>query len=262
MRAFDPIQVEVWRHLLAAIAEEMGVTLERTAYSPNIKERLDHSCALFDAQGRLLAQAAHIPVHLGAMPLMIQTLRHRLRWRPGDMWLCNDPRCGGTHLPDLTLIAPVYDSAGRPVSAPKGDPERAVTRSLRRRLLGFVASRAHHADIGGLSPGSLPLSTELFHEGIILPPVRLVANGKTQEETLALVCANSRTPAERRGDLAAQIAANEIGARRLQTMVRNYGATEFRRRSAENIAYAAEAIRQALTRLTPGVYEAMDLLDD
>ena len=108
MRKFDPVQVEVWRHLLAAVAEEMGVTLERAAYSPNIKERLDHSCALFDAEGRLLAQAAHIPVHLGAMPLMIQALRDRLDWQPGRMWLCNDPRLGGTHLPDITLVAPVY----------------------------------------------------------------------------------------------------------------------------------------------------------
>src|SRR5579884_2886503 len=112
-QTFDPVQVEVWRHLLSAVAEEMGATLERTAYSPNIKERLDHSCALFDARGRLLAQAAHIPVHLGAMPLMLQTLRARLEWKPGTMWLCNDPRAGGTHLPDLTLVAPVY-SAGVP----------------------------------------------------------------------------------------------------------------------------------------------------
>ena len=245
--AFDPIQVEVWRHLLAAIAEEMGVTLERTAYSPNIKERLDHSCALFDAQGRLLAQAAHIPVHLGAMPLMLETLRDVLEWTPGVMWLCNDPRYGGTHLPDLTLVAPVF----------------APGRQSRRRgaLLGFVASRAHHADVGGLSPGSLPLSTEIFHEGLIVSPVRLVARGEVREDVLNLVCANSRTPAERRGDLAAQIAANQTGIERFQALVARYGRAEFRRRTGENIAYAAQAIRHTLASLPPGDYTATDVLD-
>src|SRR5690242_14851297 len=181
----------------------MGAALERTAYSPNIKERLDHSCAIFDRGGRLLAQAAHIPVHLGAMPLMLQALRPLIRWRPGVMWLCNDPRIGGTHLPDLTLVAPVYGiTAGLQVfrysgiqdpaasstpeplntSAAGAIPEyqgrRPIPEHLNTRLLGFVASRAHHADIGGLSPGSLPLSTELFHEGLILSPVRLVERGK------------------------------------------------------------------------------------
>ncbi|HLK58907.1 MAG TPA: hydantoinase B/oxoprolinase family protein [Chthonomonadaceae bacterium] len=239
--AFDPIQVEVWRHLLAAVAEEMGASLERTAYSPNIKERLDHSCALFDAQGQLLAQAAHIPVHLGAMPLMMQALLPRVEWRPGVMWLCNDPRVGGTHLPDLTLVAPVH--AGR-------------------TLLGFVASRAHHADIGGLSPGSLPLSTELFHEGLILSPVRLVERGQIREDVLDLVCANSRTPNERRGDLAAQVAANETGIRRFQDLVERYGLPEFRKRTRENIAYAAEAVRQVLRSLPAGQSMATDYLDD
>ncbi|HXG24465.1 MAG TPA: hydantoinase B/oxoprolinase family protein, partial [Chthonomonadales bacterium] len=171
---FDPIRVVVWCHLLASIAEEMGATLERTGYSPNIKERRDYSCALFDAEGRLLAQAAHIPVHLGAMPLMMERLRHAVTWSPGTMWLCNDPVRGGTHLPDLTLVAPVYDvgySAG--VSA---------QHSPRTILLGFVANRAHHADIGGLAPGSLSLSTELFHEGLIIPPVRLVVRNRLQPD--------------------------------------------------------------------------------
>jgi N-methylhydantoinase B len=283
-RAFDPVQVEVWRHLLASVAEEMGATLERTAYSPNIKERLDHSCALFDAEGRLLAQAAHIPVHLGAMPLMLESLRTQITWRPGEMWLCNDPRFGGTHLPDLTLVAPVFqagvgcrvsgvgNAAQRPTTNDQGGREKG--KDERRKpntpyqppvsdtLLGFVASRAHHADIGGLSPGSLPLSTELCHEGIILPPVRLVIGSEAQEEIIRLVCANSRTPAERRGDLAAQIAANETGIRRFLALVARYGLGEFRRRTRENIAYAAAAVRNALTALPPGTYPATDLLDD
>lgn len=243
-RTFDPVQVDVWRHLLASVAEEMGVTLERTAYSPNVKERLDYSCALFDSSGRLLAQAAHIPVHLGAMPLMMQTLLPSVPWRPGSMWLCNDPRAGGTHLPDITLVAPVYAS-DEPVAAP----------------IGFVAARAHHADIGGITPGSLPLSTEIFHEGLILPPVPLVEAGAVREEILRLVCANSRTPAERRGDLAAQVAAAQTGAGRLLALVARYGRAEFEKRAGENIAYAVAAIRAALRALPAGVYTAVDYLD-
>lgn len=240
---FDAIKVEVWRHLLAAIPEEMGATLARTAYSPNIKERLDHSCALFDVAGRLLAQAAHIPVHLGAMPLMLRSLRNVIRWRPGDMWLCNDPRNGGTHLPDLTLVAPVYRE-----QHPKS-------------LIGFVASRAHHADIGGMSPGSLPLSTELFQEGLIIPPILLVSKGHLSEELMRLVCSNSRTPSERRGDLSAQIASNQTGIRRLQSLVEKHGIQEFKIRIDENIAYAEEVVRNMLSNLPSGTYRASDVLD-
>jgi N-methylhydantoinase B len=242
---FNPVQVEVWRHLLASIAEEMGATLERTAYSPNIKDRLDHSCALFDVQGRLLAQAAHIPVHLGAMPLMMQAMRRAVCWRPGTFWLCNDPRMGGTHLPDLTLVAPVHvrQSAGS------------------GRLRGFVACRAHHADIGGMTPGSLPLSQEAFQEGLILPPIALVKNGTVQEEIVRLVCANSRTPSERRGDLSAQIAACQTGIRRLTELIEQHG-TQFDLRTRENLDYAAERVRRMLAELPAGTYRADDLLDD
>ena len=255
--AFDPIQVEVWRHLLASVAEEMGATLERTAYSPNIKERLDHSCALFDAEGRLLAQAAHIPVHLGAMPLMIRSLLQSpiIDWQPGTMWLCNDPRMGGTHLPDITLIAPVY--AKQPTNLTQSPPATGPP-----LLLGFVASRAHHADVGGMSPGSLPLSREAFQEGLIIPPVRLVVGGRVREEILNLVCANSRTPHERRGDLAAQIAANETGIGRFQSLVATHGLDTFIARVHENIDYATCAVREAIRQLPPGVYEAEDVLDD
>lgn len=247
---YDAIQVEVWRHLFESIAEEMGATLERTGYSPNIKERRDHSCALFDAEGRLIAQAAHIPVHLGAMPLMMERLRHDIavNWRPGAMWLCNDPRHGGTHLPDLTLVAPVYlPNAQRPT------PDA---------LLGFVANRAHHADIGGIAPGSLPLSTELYQEGLILPPVRLVAGGRMQADVLNVVCANSRTPAERRGDLAAQVAANRTGARRLVELARGYGPDTLQARIAEARAYAEAVVRATLAATSEGEYSAEDVMDD
>jgi len=242
----DPVAVEVWRHLLESIPEEMGATLERTAYSPNIKERLDHSCALFDADGRLVAQAAHIPVHLGAMPLMMDRLRHEIAWSPGSMWLCNDPRHGGTHLPDLTLVAPIY----RPVGA------------ARPELIGFAANRAHHADIGGLAPGSLPLSTELFHEGFIIPPVRLVARGRVQTDMLALLCANSRTGNERRGDLAAQVAANRIGERRYQELYERYGADEVLARQAEARAHAEAMVRAVLRSAPVGIYRHEDVMED
>ena len=249
-RHFNPIQVEVWRNLLSAITEEMGATLERTAYSPNIKERLDHSCALFSAEGQLLAQAAHIPVHLGAMPSMMEALHPAVKWEQGDMWLCNDPRFGGTHLPDLTLIAPVY-------LTPKQLP------TLKRRtLIGYVASRAHHADIGGLSPGSLPLSTEIYHEGLVISPIRLMEKGQLRTEIQNLVCANSRTPNERRGDLAAQISANETGIRRLQALVIQQSWQVFKLRTAENIAYATEIVRKTLANLPAGTSSATDYLDD
>lgn len=294
---YDPIQVEVWRHLFASVAEEMGATLERTGYSPNIKERRDHSCALFDAEGRLLAQAAHIPVHLGAMPLMMARLRHSVPWSPGVMWLCNDPAHGGTHLPDLTLVAPVYAApaaegengaakrrggegettavggvgeAGRVTPKPTPYTLLPTPSPLMPNaqgptlppLLGFVANRAHHADIGGMAPGSLPLSTELFHEGLIIPPVRLVRAGRLQADVLTMVCANSRAPAERKGDLAAQVAANRTGIWRLQEMVARYGRQTVIERADEARRYAEAAVIRTLAAAPDRVFEAVEWLDD
>ncbi len=238
----DPILVEVWKHLFSSIAEEMGVALERCAYSPNIKERLDHSCAVFDVRGRLLAQAAHIPVHLGAMPLMMQSLLASVRFEPGDMWMCNAPWLGGTHLPDITLVGAVF--------------------ARDRTLLGYTANRAHHADVGGISPGSLPLSTELLHEGLVLPPVRLVRRGRIDQTMLDLVAANSRTPDERRGDLSAQIAANHVGARRLREIVDLHSLPEVMLRAEEIMSYSSRVLRTAIARLPDGDYRWSDMLDD
>ena len=251
---FDPIEVNVWGHLLAAIAEEMGATLERTAFSPNIKDRLDHSCAIFDSDGQLLAQAAHIPVHLGAMPLMMRALLTTLTWRPGDMWLCNAPNFGGTHLPDITLIAPIYHELPKTKS-----PIPSAFDGI--QPIGFVASRAHHADIGGISPGSLPMSTEIFQEGLILPPVRLVRDGELQREILDLVCANSRTGEERNGDLQAQIAANATGARRFGALVQRYGLDKFRAAANDTLDYSAEMVKQTLMEIPAGRYHAIDWLE-
>ncbi|MCC6729046.1 MAG: hydantoinase B/oxoprolinase family protein [Chthonomonadales bacterium] len=241
---FDPVRVEVWRHLFASIAEEMGATLEHTGYSPNLKERRDYSCALFDAEGLLVTQAAHIPVHLGAMPTMMESLRGAIRWRPGDMWICNDPAHGGTHLPDLTVVAPVFEPAPG------------------RELLGFVANRAHHADVAGLAPGSLALSTDLYQEGLILPPVRLVAGGRPRADILAVIRANSRTPAERRGDLDAQVSANRTGALRLRDLAAHHGAREVARQARALCAHAEATVRAALRAAPEGAFRASDVLDD
>ena len=223
----------------------MGVTLGRAAYSPNIKERLDHSCAVFLGDGRMLAQAAHIPVHLGAMPASVRAAIASAAehpFQPGDVVALNDPYLGGTHLPDITLVSPVFEDG-------------ATTPTF------FLASRAHHADVGGASPGSMPLSTELVQEGLIIPPIRLVEAGERNRAVWALILRNVRTPAERDGDLAAQLAAHETGARRLSDIVARYGAAEALASADALIAYARRLTRAALARIPDGVYTFRDLLD-
>jgi N-methylhydantoinase B len=200
--SYDPALIWLYHERLSAIPEEMGAVLEYAACSPNIKERRDYSCALFDAQGRLIAQAAHIPVHLGAMPTLMAYLLPRFEWHEGDMVLTNDPYHAGTHLPDWTLIAPVF---------------------VEGRLVGFVASRAHHADTGGATPGSMPLATEIYEEGLRIPPVKIVQAGALNEPLLELLLHNVRTPDERRGDLMAQLGANQTGVRRLQELLQTEG---------------------------------------
>ena len=195
----DPVSLEIANHRLASIAEEMGVVLGRTALSPNIKERRDYSCAVFDAEGGLVAQAAHIPVHLGSTPLSVRAALAHGPLAPGDVVVLNDPFAGGTHLPDVTVVAPVHLRGAR-------------------RPFAYVANRAHHADIGGMSPGSMPLATEIYQEGLRLPPVHLVRNGRIAADVLALFLANTRVAAEREGDLMAQWAALRVGARRLEEL--------------------------------------------
>jgi N-methylhydantoinase B len=248
----DAVSLEVFRHLLASAAEEMGVTLRRTAYSPNIKERLDFSCAVFDGEGALLAQAAHIPVHLGAMPASVEAALARFdRWREGDLAVLNDPYLGGTHLPDITMVSPVF--------APRRGRAR---RGASRRPDFFIASRAHHADVGGMSPGSMPLSTELVQEGIIIPPIKLAAGGRLNEEALELVLRNVRTPLERQGDLRAQAAAHRIGADRLLEIAGRHGLAATLEHGKALIAYAERMARAAIGCLPPGTYAFEDFLDD
>ncbi len=242
MRRSDPIAAEVFRHLFISVPEEMGVTLERTAYSPNIKERRDHSCALFDADGALVAQAAHIPVHLGAFPLLMQAVVPRFRWRRGDVVICNDPYLGGTHLPDISVISPCFTKAGR--------------------LAGFVANRAHHADVGGAFPGSMAPTTEVYQEGVIIPPLKLVDAGRTNEAVLELFLRNVRTPDERRGDLAAQLAANATGIARFEALLERYGTAEVRLRIREARRRSAQAVGAFLETFPAGCFERTDYLDD
>jgi N-methylhydantoinase B/oxoprolinase/acetone carboxylase alpha subunit len=240
-RTVDPIELELFKNIFISISEEMAAVLGRTALSPNIKERKDYSCSLFNAKGETLAQGSHIPVHLGAMPLSVQAAIGALRFEPGDLVLLNDPYRGGTHLPDITCVSPVF---------------------IGGRLLFFVANRAHHADVGGMSPGSMPLATELFQEGLIIPPLKLVSRGRRNEDVLNLLLANVRTPDERRGDLLAQVAANDVGRLRLAEAVERQGL-------AKTLAYAdlvqdytETILRQTIRAIPDGRYGFADVMDD
>lgn len=237
----DPVRLEVFRHLFASVADEMGRVLRRTAYSPNIKERRDFSCAVFDADARMAAQAAHIPVHLGSMPLSVEACVERLELRPGDVAVLNDPYRGGTHLPDVTMVAPVFADGGR---------------------VGYVASRAHHADIGGTTPGSLPLARELLEEGLVIPPVKLVEEGETREGVREMILANVRTPDERAGDLRAQIASVRRGRGRLAGLAGRYGRERVARYMVELMAHAERAVRSMLEAIPDGEYRFRDVMED
>ncbi len=239
----DPITLEVMRHALAAVAEEMNANLVRTALSPNIKERRDCSSAVFDAQGQLVAQAESIPVHLGAMPFAVAAVVQAISdWAPGDVAVHNDPFAGGAHLPDVTFVAPVF---------------------WQKRLVGFVANRAHHADVGGMAPGSLPAAaTEIYQEGLRLPPLRLWRRGELNRELLELILANVRTPKERLGDLRAQYAACQTGLRRLQEIVARYGPEQVSEGMRAILDYAERRMRAALSELPQGTASFVDYLDD
>ena len=239
----DPVTLEILKNAFNAVPEEMGAALKRTAYSPNIKERMDASCAVFDAAGRMLAQAEHIPVHLGAMPLTVAyALQHVEDLQEGDQIVVNDPYHGGSHLPDLTLIKPVFYAGA---------------------LVGYVVNRAHHADVGGMSPGSMPgNSTEIFQEGLIIPPCKLVVEGKENEAVFAIIKANTRTPAERVGDIRAQIAANNVGALRAAALIHKYGFDTYHEFAESIIRYSEKRMRHAISAMPDGTYTAQDFLDD
>ncbi len=243
---YDPIRMEIFKSLYASVAEEMGITLRRTAFSPNIKERRDYSCAVFDAHGQLVAQGDHMPVHLGSMPMSVLAAIKRVAMEPGDIVILNDPYEGGTHLPDVTCVSPVFDEA----------------RGRKPRLIFYVANRAHHSDIGGMTPGSMPLSTEIFQEGLRIPPLKLFSRGRRSGEIWRLILANVRTPREREGDLTAQVAANRTGERRLLHIAARYGAKEAVQYARHLQDYSERMVRALLMRFPEGKYTAEDYLDD
>ncbi len=239
----DSITLEIFKSLYTSVAEEMGASLRRTAFSPNIKERRDYSCAVFNRHGQIIAQGDHMPVHLGSMPMSVHAAIEHCQLAPGDVIILNDPYAGGTHLPDVTLVAPVYDSA-------------------EKRLWFYVANRAHHADIGGATPGSMGRATEIYQEGLRIPPIHLVNRGKLNKELFQLLLANVRVNEERKGDLTAQLGALRVGAERLQEIVARYGFKQCDEYARHLIEYTARMMRRTLVDLPDGVYTAEDWLDD
>src|SRR5436305_7123208 len=231
----DPVELEIFKNIFHSIAEEMGASLRRTAFSPNIKERRDYSCAVFDGRCQAIAMGDHMPVHLGSMPLSVRAAVEALTLGPGDIAILNDPFAGGTHLPDITMVLPVFFG------------NHTVP-------LFYVASRAHHADVGGRYPGSMGLCREISEEGLRIPPVKLVRGGKTDDSVLKLILGNVRTPEEREGDLAAQIGACRVGEMRLQELVEELGAHKVERLCSELLDYSERLMQAELSQMPAGTF--------
>lgn len=238
----NPIELAIFQSGIHSIAEEMGAALRRTSLSPNIKERRDYSCALFDARERVIAMGDHMPVHLGAMPMSVKAVVDNLRMQEGDIAILNDPYAGGTHLPDITLVLPVF----------LGDKPRPTF---------YTATRAHHSDVGGMYAGSMGPAREIYQEGIRIPPVLLVHRGATEHGVLSLLLANVRTPEEREGDIAAQIGACRVGERRIKEVVAKYGLEKVNELTDDLIAYSERLMRAELQKMPAGTFQAEDFLD-
>ena len=238
----NPILLEIFKNRFSSISEEMGVTLIRTGFSPNIKERRDLSCGIFDSSGDMIAQAAHIPVHLGSMPMSVKSAIESGPWSEGDMVMLNDPFKGGTHLPDITLVAPVFTGEKTPSF--------------------FVANRAHHADVGGMTSGSMPLSASIFQEGVIIPPLKIIEKGGVDRKLMSLLLNNVRTPVEREGDFAAQIMANITGVRRMQELVNINGLETIVFYAGALMTYSEEITRTVIRNIPDGSYSFEDFMDD
>lgn len=241
LKGFDPTTLEIYRALYTSVAEEMGLTLRRTAHSPNIKERRDYSCAVFDSRGRVIAQGDHMPVHLGSMPLAVAAALGQTTIEPGDVVVLNDPFAGGTHLPDVTLVSGVFLEE--------------------KPAIFYVANRAHHADIGGATPGSMGLATDVYGEGLRIPPVHLLRGGRVVEDVMRLLMANVRVERERRADFEAQIGSLKTGAARLLEIVERAGVGEAAEYAGHMIDYSARIMRATVRAIPEGVYEAEDALD-
>jgi len=236
----SPADLAIAEAAFASVAEEMGESLTRSAFSPNIKERRDHSCGVFMADGSLIAQAAHIPVHLGAMPMTVRTILDMGPFAEGDIIALNDPYKGGNHLPDITTVAPIFYTG---------------------KLLGFTATRAHHADIGGMAPGSMPVATELYQEGLIIPPIKLVEAGKISKAAWSIILRNSRSPHEREGDLRAQLAATAMGIERVQSLTERFSPEGVQIRFNEMLLHGERVIHEVIAEIPDGIYEAADYLE-
>ncbi len=239
----DPVELSLFTSRIQAVCDEMGAVLRFAAFSPNIRDRLDYSCAVFDPQGRLSGQAAHIPVHLGSMAYAMQDLVGRFDWQPGDMVIVNDPYLGGTHLPDVTLIAPVF-------------PEGATSPAA------FVANRAHHADIGAATPGSMPLTSQLADEGVLLSPQLLLRAGDIDAGVFDRILEALNNPAQAEADFRAQISANHCGRRRLGELIDTRGAADFIDALAALNDYGERLAREGLRQLPDGIYDFADVMDD
>jgi N-methylhydantoinase B len=238
----DPVELAIFQSMVHSIAEEMGAALRRTALSPNIKERRDYSCAVFDSQARVIAMGDHMPVHLGSMPMSVETAVKAIAFGPGDIAILNDPYAGGTHLPDITMVLPVFRNAG-------GKPEF------------YVAARAHHADVGGMYAGSMGPAREIYQEGIRIPPVRIVHGGEVNRDVLELLLYNVRTPKEREGDLDAQIGACRVGEQRMLEMMQRFDAEKLQSLGERLLDYSEACVRAELRGIPLGEYSAEDWLD-
>ena len=260
----DPVELEVFKNIYHSIAEEMGAALRRTSFSPNIKERRDYSCAVFDSEGQVIAMGDHMPVHLGSMPMSVAAAVEDCELEPGDVIMLNDPFRGGTHLPDITLVMPVYLSHSG-IRRGDGGPPRPGEAKPRHHTNApdfYVATRAHHADVGGTYPGSMGPCREIYQEGFRIPPVKIMRGGKLVADVLALLLSNVRTPEEREGDLGAQIAACQTGAQRLREICDRYGIARARQAADDLLVYSEEVMRALLRTIPPGRYQAEDFLDD
>lgn len=239
----DVITREVIRGGLEFIAEEMGIILRNAAYSTNIKERMDHSCSLFDYKGRMLAQAEHIPVHLGAMPLTVKSIMRTFEGEinPGDSFILNDPYLGGTHLPDITIVTPIFHQ---------------------KELVGYSVNRAHHNDVGGMVPGSMPgNATEIFQEGLRIPPVKIVRKGVVSKDILDIIMLNSRTPKLRKGDLMAQLSANWTGEKRLIELIQRKGLKTYKLAVDEILNYSERRFLAIIKNFPDKEAEGIDFMD-
>ena len=241
--AVDAVELAIFQSAVHSIAEEMGAALRRTALSPNIKERRDYSCAIFDAQARVIAMGDHMPVHLGSMPMSVAAAVAAVAFAPGDIVILNDPFAGGTHLPDITMVLPVFLPGRDPVAF-------------------YVANRAHHADVGGMFAGSMGPASEIFQEGIRIPPVRIVRGGAMEHELLNLILLNVRTSQERAGDLQSQMGACRVGEARLLQLAEKYTEDRLQALIEELLDYSERLVRAELRAMPAGDFSAEDWLDD